>query len=398
MIPLLQGTKVLEISTVVMGPLAGQILADLGAEVVKVEPLEGDIARASHPQAAGMGALFVNNNRNKKAIAIDLKRPEASAVIARMIGQTDILLHNLRPDAAARLGIGFEAAAALNPRLIYCSAAGFGERGPYRNRPAYDDIIQAASGLAGLSNSPGDEPRFVPTILADKICALHAVYGMLAALVARDRGREGAIHVQVPMFEAMTAFLLNEHLAAATFSAEGEPGYPRLLSEHRRPHRTSDGWIAVLPYTGEHWRRFLSEAGRPQICAEPWFADATARQERIGYLYSVAASVLPERTTAEWMETLTRLDIPCAEINRLEDLLHDPHLSAVDFFATDPSYPPEIVRALPQPVHFAGIEALPDHPPPALGADTRDLLRALHYSDAEIDALAAAGAVRQAGF
>ena len=398
MIPLLQGTKVLEISTVVMGPLAGQIVADLGAEVVKVEPLEGDIARASHPQAAGMGALFVNNNRNKKAIALDLKRSEGKTVIARMIGQTDILLHNLRPDAAARLGIDFETAAALNPRLIYCSAAGFGERGPYRNRPAYDDIIQAASGLAGLSNSPGDEPHFVPTILADKICALHAVYGMLAALVARDRGREGAIHVQVPMFEAMTAFLLNEHLAAATFSAAAEPGYPRLLSEHRRPHRTRDGWIAVLPYTGQHWRRFLNEAGRAAICAEPWFADVAARQERIGYLYSVAASVLPERTTAEWMETLSRLDIPCSEINRLDDLLHDPHLAAVDFFATDPSYPPEIVRALPQPVRFAGVEALPDHPPPALGADTRDLLRALRYSDAEIDALAAAGAVRQAEF
>ena len=228
MIPLLKGIRVLEVSTVVMGPLAGQILADLGAEVLKVEPLDGDIARASHPQAAGSGALFVNNNRNKKAIALDLKRPEARAIVERMIARTDILLHNLRTDAAERLGIGFEVASSINPTLIYCSAVGFGESGPYRNRPAYDDIIQAASGLAAIT--PGDEPHFIPTILSDKVSALHAVYGMLAALVARSRGREGAIHVQVPMFETMAAFVLNEHLAGATFEQSGHIGYPRVHS------------------------------------------------------------------------------------------------------------------------------------------------------------------------
>ena len=395
MIPLLKGIRVLEIGTVVMGPLAGQILADLGAEVIKVEPLEGDIARASHPQAAGTGALFVNNNRNKKSIALDLRDPQGRAVAERLIARSDVLLHNLRPQSAERLGVGFAAARAIQPGLIYCSASGFGEAGRYRNRPAYDDIIQAVSGLASLSADPGGEPRFVPTILADKICALHAVYGVLAALVARGRGRQEAIQVQVPMFEAMVSFLLNEHLAEATFREDGGTGYPRVLSEHRRPHRTRDGWIAVLPYTGEHWRRFLFAAGRGEICAEPWFADPAARQERIGTLYAVAASVLGERTTADWLEILTRLDIPCSQVNGIEDLLHDPHLADAGFFATAPGYPAEIVRALPQPVHFAGVDALPDQAPPRLGADSRELLGGLGYSGAEIEAFVASGVVRE---
>lgn len=391
MIPLLKGIRVLEVSTVVMGPLAGQILADLGAAVVKVEPLEGDIARASHPQAAGTGALFVNNNRNKKAIALDLKNPKSLAVIERMIARTDILLHNLRPDAAERLGISFEHAAKINPRLIYCSAAGFGEQGRYRNRAAYDDIIQAVSGLAGISRD--SEPSFVPTILADKVSALHAVYGMLAALVARSRGHEGAMHVQVPMFETMAAFVLNEHLAGATFEEEGQVGYPRVLSAYRRPHRTRDGWIAVLPYTAVHWRRFLTESGRAEICEESWFNEAHSRQERIEYLYSVVAAVLPERTTAEWIETLSRLDVPCSEVNRLDDLLHDPHLEDVGFFKTDPSYPPEIVRTLPQPVIFGGVDNEPDHAPPALGMHTREIMRSIAFDDHEIDRLVKAGVV-----
>jgi crotonobetainyl-CoA:carnitine CoA-transferase CaiB-like acyl-CoA transferase len=395
MLTLLKDIRVLEVSTVVMGPLAGQILADLGAEVVKVESLEGDGARASYPQAAGMGALYVNNNRNKKAIALDLKSEEARPIIERMIARSDVLLHNLRPESAERLGIGFDAAARVNPRIVYCSAIGFGQAGRYRNRPAYDDIVQAVSGLAGIASS--EEPHFIPTILADKVCALHAVYGILASLIARAHGREGAIEVQVPMFEAMVSFVLNEHLAGATFSEDGKVGYPRILSEHRRPHRTRDGWIAVLPYTGEQWRHFLVEIGRPEICQEPWFVDAPSRQSRIHELYSIVSTSLVTRTTAEWMEILARLDVPCSEVNRLEDLLHDPHLADVDFFATDPAYPPEIVRSLPQPVQFQGIDTLPDHAAPALGAHTREILHSLSFSDEQIDNLAKNGIVREPG-
>ena len=344
---------------------------------------------APHILKAPGQALFINNNRNKKAIALDLKNSEARTVLERMIVRADVLLHNLRPESAQRLGIGFDAAAQINPRLIYCSAVGFGQGGRYRNRAAYDDIIQAVSGLAGIV--PGDEPRFVPTILADKVCALHAVYGILAALIARAQGSEGAINVQVPMFEAMVSFVLNEHLAGATFSEAGKTGYPRILSEHRRPHRTRDGWIAVLPYTADQWRRCLVEIGRSEVCSETWFTTASVRQERITHLYSILSSALAQRTTAEWIEIFTRLDVPCSEVNRLEDLLHDPHLDDVDFFATDPGYPPEIVRSVPQPVVFQGVNALPDDAAPALGGHTYEILRSLSYSDEEINRLKHAG-------
>jgi crotonobetainyl-CoA:carnitine CoA-transferase CaiB-like acyl-CoA transferase len=392
---LLTGIRVLEISSVVLGPLAGQILADMGAEVFKIEPLDGDIARASHPQRGGTGALYVNNNRNKKAIAIDLKSIAGKAVLSRMVAQSDILLHNMRIEAVQRLGLDFETAVAINPRLIYCSAIGFGQHGRYRHRPAFDDIIQAASGLARLAERLDGEPRYVPTILADKIGALYAVYGMLAALVARERGRDKPIEVEVPMFEAIASFVLNEHLAEATFDENGCVGYPRVLSPDRRPYRSRDGWIAVLPYTTEQWRRFLCEADRSDICQAPWFADSLSRHEHLDYLYAVLSSVLPGRTTSDWIETLSGLDVPCSEVNRLEDLLNDPHLADIGFFDVGPSYPPHIQRTLPQPVIFSTVDTLPDSAPPSLGANTREVLKTFQYQDEEIASMIATGIVRQ---
>lgn len=377
-----------------MGPFAGQILADLGAEVIKVEPIEGDVARASQPQADGMGALYINNNRNKRAIAVDLKSARGKAVLDKLIRRCDVLFHNMRPEAADRLGLSFEAVAAVNPRLIYCSAIGFGQRGRYRGRPAFDDVIQAAAGLAGIAEHNGEDPRFIPTILADKVGALHAVYGILAALVARANGRQEALRVEVPMFEALTSFILNEHLAAATFEQNGKVGYSRVLSPDRRPYRTKDGWIAVLPYTGEQWRRFLIEAGRADVLDQPWFNQADGRHAHIDYLYSVIAGVLPQRDSASWLETLERLDIPCSVVNRLENLLEDPHLHDVDFFHVGDRYPPSIKRMLPQPVVFDGIAPQSDYPAPGLGADTRSVLSECGYSVTEIDELLAQGIAR----
>lgn len=394
MIPLLAGTRILELSAVVMGPFAGQILADLGAEVIKVEPIEGDVARASQPQADGMGALYVNNNRNKRAIAVDLKSQGGKAIIDKLIQRSDVLLHNMRPDAADRLGLSYDAVAAINPRMIYCSAIGFGQRGRYRGRPAFDDVIQAAAGLAGIAEHNGEDPRFIPTILADKVGALHAVYGILAALVARAHGRQEALRVEVPMFEALTSFVLNEHLAAATFKEDGKVGYSRVLSPDRRPYRTRDGWIAVLPYTAEQWRRFLIEAGRADVLEQPWFHQADSRHAHIDYLYSVIAAVLPQRDSATWLEALSRLDIPCSQVNRLEDLLEDPHLRDVDFFHVGERYPSTIKRMLPQPVVFGGVAPQADIPPPPLGEDTRVVLRECGYSEAEITDLLTRGIAR----
>jgi len=387
MLPLLEGIRIIEVGAVVLGPYAGQLLADLGAEVIKVEPLEGDIARDAHPQGTSGGALFVNNNRNKRMLAIDLKTPEGRTALGKLIETADVLFHNMRVDAADRLGLGFDAAVAINPRIIHCAAIGFGQRGPYRDRPAFDDIIQAASGIAGLATASGGDPRFVPTILADKVAALHAVYGILAALVARANGRQGAIKVEVPMFEALAAFVLNEHLAGATFAADGQIGYPRLLSPNRRPFRTADGWIAVLPYTSRQWRAFLAEIGRDDVVAQDWFQDPRIRPSRIEELYAIVAGALPARTTAEWMTTLSANDVPCSEVAGLDDLLTDPHLDEIGFFDVPEGFPDGIVRALPQPVLFDGIVPVPDTSPGVLGADSRSVLRDCGHDDTEIEAL-----------
>ena len=394
MLPLLEGIRVIEVGAVVLGPYAGQILADLGAEVIKVEPLEGDIARNAHPSGTGGGALFVNNNRNKRMLALDLKAPEGRAALARLIGTADVLFHNMRVDAAERLGLGFDAVAAINPRIVHCAAIGFGQRGPYRDRPAFDDIIQAASGIAGLATATGGDPRFVPTILADKVAALHAVYGILAALVARANGREGAVQVEVPVFEALAAFLLNEPLAGATSAMAGAVGYPRLLSPDRRPFRTADGWIAVLPYTDRQWRAFLAEIGREDVIAQDWFADPRQRQARIGELYALVAAALPARTTADWITALEARDVPCSKVSGIGDLLTDPHLAEIGFFDVPAGYPEGVVRALPQPVRYDGIATSPDTAPRGLGADSRAVLAECGFSADEIEALIAADVVR----
>ena len=393
MLPLLEGIWVIEVGAVVLGPYVGQILADLGAQVIKVEAPDGDIARHAHPQGAGGGALFVNNNRNKRMLALDLKRAESRDALTRLIAKADVLLHNMRLDAAERLGLGFDQVAATNPRIVHCAATGFGREGRYRDRPAFDDIIQAASGLAGLAALQGGTPNFAPTIAADKVAALHAVYGILAALFARERGRPGPFQVEVPMFEAMVAFLMNEHLAGATFAADGAPGYPRLLSPDRRPFRTADGWIAVLPYTEPQWRRFLGEVDRGDVCGQDWFRDQARRQARVGDLYAIVAASLPARTTDAWIEALAAIDVPCSRVAMPADLLDDLHLREIGFFDVPAGFPAGVARTVPQPVRFPGVEPGPDTPPRAIGADSCAVLRECGYDDAAIDGLIATGVV-----
>lgn len=393
MVPLLKGVRLLELSTVVMGPFAGQILGDLGAEVTKLESVEGDVARSAPPRAGDLGALYANNNRNKRVLAADLKSAAGREIARKLIARSDGLLINMRPQAAERLGLGFDAVAKLNPNIIYCAVIGFGERGPYRGRPAFDDVIQAAAGLADLGRRDDEPPRFAPTIVADKIGALHAVYGFLGALVAKARGHSGALYVEVPMFESLASFLFNEHLAEATFKDDGYVGYTRVLSRDRRPFQTQDGWMAVLPYTGDQWRRFLNDVGRPDLIAQPWFSTAEGRQDNIDQLYGAVAAAMAQRTTEQWVEALRRLDIPFAPVANLKGLLRDPHLCSIGFFDTGPGYPESICRKVPQPVSFTGIDSEPDQPPRPLGTDTRGVLRECGYGEPQIEEMIRKGEV-----
>ncbi len=397
MIPLLKGINVLEMSSVVMGPFVGQILADLGADVIKIEPLSGDIARETHPSPVkGLGALYLNNNRNKRVIALDIKHPAGSEVAKRLLKKSDVFLHNMREEAAERVGFGYAAAKAINPKIIYCAAIGYGQRGRYRDKPAYDDVIQAASGLAGLSQYLGNDPQFFPTIVADKVGALYAVYGILAALVARAQGHDESIKVEMSMFEALASFVLNEHLAGGTFTdTDPSVGYHRILSPNRRPYKTSDGWIVVLPYTFNQWTSFFREVGRTDILESGWLQDSTERSRRVNYLYGEIAKSLTDRSTDEWHAKLSKLDIPCSRVNSVADLLEDPHLEDVGFFKLNGEFPPEVKRAIPQPVQFTGIDPQPDKAAPPLGANTREILRACGYDGSEIEALLARGAVTE---
>ncbi|MHC5655981.1 CaiB/BaiF CoA transferase family protein [Stappia sp. ICDLI1TA098] len=395
MTPLLSGIRVIDITSIVLGPFAGQVLADLGAEVIKIEPPAGELSRSVHPVSqAGDSAMFVNNNRNKKSVAVNLKSAEGKDVLRRLIASADVLLHNMRVDAINRLGFGFEAVKAINPRIIYCSAIGFGQDGPYRDRPAFDDVIQAASGLAMLPTHAGGDPAYVPSVVADKVAALYASYGILAAIAGQARGQVEAVEVEVPMFEALVGFLLNEHLAAATFSEAPEgAGYHRLFSRNRKPYRTSDGWVAALPYTGEQWRRILVEIGREDVTREPWFENAGARSQRVDLLYGYLAVAVLDRPTQEWLDTFERLDIPYSKVNDLDDLLADPHLEAVGFFAPGGQAAIGAQRALRQPVVFRGPKPAPDRPAPAVGGDTASILTELGFSREEVERLHRDGAI-----
>lgn len=396
MLPVLSGLRVLDLTTVIYGPLIGQLLGDLGADVIKVEGPEGDLARAIQPRGPqGDSAMFVCNNRNKRSIVLDLKTAAGREVFDKLIGWSEVFLHNMRPQAIDRLGYGFAKVAAINPEVIYCAALGFGSGGRYAGRPAFDDVIQAAGGIAALPSYRGADPAYVPGVMADKVAALTATYGLLAAVASRARGRSGPIEVEAAMFEAVAAFVLNEHLAAAAFGGPPDgAGYHRMFAPDRRPYRTRDGWIAALPYTEAQWRRLLEFTNRQDVLAKPWFGDPGQRSAHVAELYSVLAEEMLRFTTEEWLRALQSLDIPHAKVNRLEDLLTDPHLQDVGFFEPNGT---GLARTTRQPVLYPGYEAQPDRPAPVLGADNAAVLEMLGYDAAAMGELGAAGAFGKAG-
>ena len=351
----LAGVRVIDMTTVVMGPYATQILGDMGAEVIKVESPDGDIFRNAAPMRnPQMGASFLNLNRNKRSIVLDLKREDDRALMLELLADADVFVSNTRPKALRKLGLDYESLRGRNPRLNVCGTYGFSEKGPYAGRGAFDDVIQAMSGLAALQGRNSSEgPAYVNTLVADKSAGLTAAYAIAMALYEREKSGLGQA-IEVPMFEAMVSFNLMEHLGGQTFvPALSNAGYERVLSPHRRPYRTKDGYIGLLPYTTAHWTRFFEVAGAPQHASDPRFGTPAKRSENIHALYAILAGLVLQRTTAEWEAALRDADIPMAPITSPDDLLRDPHLEATGFFVRE-NHPSEgQIRSLGIPVSFS---------------------------------------------
>jgi len=392
----LHGVRVLDLTSVVMGPYATQILADFGADVVKVEPPEGDIMRYAWPfRSKGMGHIFLNANRNKRGIVLDLKQAAGREACLALAKRTDVLVYNIRPQAMARLKLGYEDVKAVNPRIIYVGAFGYSQRGPYAAKAAYDDLIQGAAGLPWLAREAGaDAPRYTPVIIADRSVGLHVANAVSAALYAREKTGKGQ-RVDVPMFESLLQSVLGEHLGGYTFEPQvGEGGYRRMLTEYRRPYQTRDGYVCALIYNDKHWKAFFELVGRGEMAADPRFASAEGRSRDFDAVYHFVAEEMARQSTAYWLEALERADIPVQRMNSLEDILHDPHLAAIGYFQ-DIEHPTEgRLRSMRVPSEWS--ETAPEYRrhAPRLGEHTREVLREAGYTDAQIEAMAESGAAR----
>ncbi len=368
----LRGVKVLDLTTVVMGPSATQILGDLGADVVKVESSAGDTMRLIGPwRTPGMGPLFLQANRNKRSIVLDLKSPQGKAAAVTLAGLADVLVSNVRPQGLKRLGLDYEALAAANPRLIYCAAVGYGSGGPSSGEAVYDDLMQAASGISGLFGLVDGAPRYAPVNICDRVVGLYVVNAVTSALYHRAMTGEGQF-IEVPMFETMAQFVLADHIGGAVFEPpEGPMGYRRLMSRTRGPYPTSDGALAVVVYTDRHWRDFTALVGESDLMAsDPRFASQESRTRHAEDAGAFLARHLLARTTDAWLEALRSLDIPACKVNSLDDLLADPHLDAVNFFeAVD--HPTEgRLRTARFPVRFSRSPASIRRHAPRLGEHT----------------------------
>jgi len=390
----LAGVKILDLTTVVMGPFATQILAELGAEVIKVESHDGDNMRDVGPmQSPAMGHIHLHLNRGKRCIALDLKQPAGLEVVMRLLPGMDVMVYNVRPQAMSRLGLSYDDVRAVNPRLIYVGTYGYSERGERAGRAAYDDLIQGSVGVPWLLSRDGTErPRYVPINFADRVTGLHAVYAVTAALYHREKTGRGQA-VEVPMFEAMSHFVLGDHMAGLSYRPpKGGSGYERL--RHRRPYQTKDGYLCVLVYNGRQWQRFFDAIGRPEMMDDPRFATHANRATHIGEIYDLLAEILKQRSSAEWMSLLERADIPFARMNAVDDLLSDTHLKSSGFFVEEEHPTEGALYAMRTPTDWSESAPQPTAPAPRLGEHSVDVLTELGYTSSEISRLKEAGVVK----
>ena len=389
----LAGIRVVDLTSALLGPLATQILGDMGADVIKVDPPEGDPIRALGPSRhPGMGAYFLNINRNKKSVALDLKRQAVREALLKLVEKADVFVHNMRLAAAERLGLDYRAVGERNPRIVYAAATGFRRDGVYRDRPSFDDVIQGESGLAALNGGVGGEPRYVPMAVSDKICGYVLASAIGMALFHRERTGKGQ-EVHVPMLETMLAFNLADHLWYGVL-AEPEKGlgYPRMLTRHRRPFPTKDGQICILATTDAQSRHLFEAIDCPEFADDERFSTLAQRTANIGELYEIVIERMRRRTTAEWRERLDAFDVPNGVVTDLEGLFADPYLANTGFFerVEHPTEGKMLTTAIP--VMFSGSPGDSFRlPPPRLGEHTRSVLRELGYSDTEIDEIGCQG-------
>ena len=391
----LAGVRILDLTSVLMGPYATQIFADLGADVIKIESPDGDTIRAIPPGPdPTRGGMFLNVNRGKRSLVLDLKQPAARAALLTLAATADVFVHSMRAQAIARLGLDYAAVQAANPKIVYANLYGFARGGPYRDYPAYDDILQAASGLVDLQGRlSGGAPTYMATVVADKVAGLTGAYAILAALFARERGGMGQ-ELEIPMFETLVSFTMIEHLGGSLFDpALGDPVYPRVTSEARRPYVTADGHIGVMIYNDKQWRAFFHAIGDPDWSRDPMFATMRSRSENITTCLAQVAGVLVQRSTADWLALFRAAHLPAMAIATTADLLHDPHLCETGFWQTRETEAGPL-RFPGIPTYFSATPGAIGDPGPALGADSRAVLAEAGFDAARIDALIASGAVR----
>ncbi|WP_108660562.1 CaiB/BaiF CoA transferase family protein [Acuticoccus kandeliae] len=391
----LKGIRVLDLTSVVVGPLATRFFADFGADVVKVEPPEGDLMRTlgGASPSGKFSPKFLNLNRNKRSIGIDLKAPGARELMERLIASSDVVLTNMRVKALGKLGLDAESIRAKSPHIIHCAIVGFDKNGPYKDRPAYDSIIQGASGMAASNERMTGEPRYVPMTICDRIVGLVTVQLVMLALFHRERTGEGQ-SIEVPMLENMAEFVLNEHMGQRVFvGSDGPTGDLRILNPLAQPIPTSDGYICVTANTDKQAFALFEAIGQPELKDDPRFSSVRARLKNVQAYHSVRGEALAKRTTAEWLEILGKLDVPSLPYRTFEGLLEDEHLNAVGLFG-EIEHPVEgPIRNMRMPNRFSSDWETPKRPAPALGADTRHVLDGLGYADDEIDRLAETGVV-----
>jgi crotonobetainyl-CoA:carnitine CoA-transferase CaiB-like acyl-CoA transferase len=394
----LEGVKIIDMTTVLMGPYATQMLGDYGADVVKVEALDGDVTRLIGPtRHPGMGPVFLNTNRNKRSIALDLKKPAGREAALRLIGSADVLIYNVRPQAMARLELGYDVVSKHNPRLIYAGVFGFGQDGPYAAKPAYDDLIQGATALPALMAQTSDGvPRYVPNALVDRIVGLTAVGAICASIVHRNKTGRGQ-RLDIPMFETMAGFVMGDHMGGLTYQPPlDKGGYARHLSRDRSPYKTSDGYICVIVYNDKQWENFFKATGRDDLRSDPKFATFAGRAVNIDTVYGELARIFETRTTAEWSELLTKADVPVMPMHDLESMLQDPHLVATGFFPVVEHPTEGLIHSMKTSATWSETSAETKRLAPRLSEHSEEILREAGFSESEISALIRDGVTKPA--